>query len=518
MRSSRSRRSVPVTLPAPVGGLNGRDGLANMPATDAFVMDNWFPGSTTVDVRRGSANFATGMAGPVESIEVYTGGSSSKMLAFAGGSVYNATNGGVVGAAIASSRNSNKISSVMFSNAGNQYLLGLSGADAPFSYDGTTFTSLTITGLTGSQNTLHSIHSFKGRVYLAQVNQLGFYYLAVGAIQGAASYFDLAQQCKRGGYLVGISSFSQEGSGTGPNDYIVFMTSEGEYLMYAGTDPSSAANFTLVGRYYAGPPIGRKGWFNYRSDLYIICDEGVVSFTQIRQTGQDGGNLNYLTSKMGRVFTDLSENSGTYGWCAALYPHKAQLLVNVPLSSSTSAGYCQFVMNTNTGAWSRFKGMNGISWAVMDGLLYFGTLTGAVVLADTGDTDNGTQINCDVRQAYNYFDNPQARGASDKHFHFATFVMQSDGTPPVSAEINVNFQDDLPKDVGSIAAGVGATWDVDGWDEITWGSDGTTQSFTVAFGKLGYVASIWLRAVVTTAGLRWYATRLIMEPTKGIAL
>lgn len=509
---------MPVTLPAPVGGLNGRDGLADMPPLDAFVLDNWIPRSTTVDTRNGFSEYATGIGAPVETLATYAGGTSQKMLAFAGGSVYLVPAvAGAVGAAIASGKTSNNVSTCMFSNAGAQYLLGVSGADAPFSYDGTTFATLTITGLTGSQNNLHGIVAFKGRVYLVQKDQLGFYYLATNAIQGAASYFDLTQVAKKGGYLLGIGTFSAD-SGSGPADYMVFMTSEGEYLVYAGTDPSNAATWALVGRYYSSAPIGRKGWFNFRSDLYIICDEGVVAFSQIRANGESGKDVEFLSANLGRYMSDLNIYATTAGWSGVVYPRSNMLLVNVPASGGINGNYYQFVMNTDTGKWTRFTGQNGIAWELRDKRLYFGTYDGRVMLADEGTLDDGEPIKYDCRQAYNYFDDGKGMGAADKQFHFATFIVQADGTPGLSAELNINFEDDQPDYVGSLAGAGGGTWDTSDWDSSDWGGIGLTQNFTVPFGKIGFAASIWLRAFMGGSSLKWYATRVVCERAQGIVL
>jgi hypothetical protein len=514
---NRGRRSAPTTLSAPTGGLNGRESFTDMPATDAFVLDNWFPNGNSVDTRGGSLDFSTGMPAAVESIEVYTGGAGSKMLAFSNGSIYNVTLGGAVGAALASGKTSNKITSCMFSNAGTQFLLLYSGADQPLSYDGTSLTGLAITGLTGSQNTLHSPHAFKGRVFLAQASQLGFYYLGVGAIQGAASYFDLSQQSVNGGYLATIASYSQE-SGQGPQDYAVFVTSEGEYILYAGTDPSSAATWSLVGRYYGPPPIGNKPWFKFRSDLYFITREGILSLTQIRQKGEEVADNEYLTGKLGRNYTDATTYDTTHGWCGFIYPRGRALMVNVPLGPNTASGYAQFVMNTNTNAWCRFTDWDGLSWAVMGGRLYFGNAGGKVILADDGFTDNGAQVNAVCRQAWNTFDDADGMGMADKQFHIATFAMSADGAPAILANVNVNYEDDEPQLATALTAPSGTEWDVGTWDVDDWAGSAGTQTVSVAVGKIGYIASIWMKAASTAATIKWFATRIVLEKTRGVLL
>lgn len=516
-KPNRGRRAQPVPLGAPVGGLNGRDGFTEMPPTDAFVLDNWFPYNTAVQTRGGSNNFATGLPGPVESVETYTGAAGSKMLAFSGGGVYDVSLGGVAGAALLAGRVSNKVTSIMFSNAGAQFLLIYSGADAPLSYDGAALAALVITGLTGSQNTLHSAMGFKGRVFLAQLNQIGFYYLGIGAIQGAASYFDLQQQALKGGYLVSMASFSVD-SGNGPNDYAVFVTSEGEYIMYSGTDPSNAAAWILVGRYYGPPPIGKKGWFKYRSDIYFITEEGILSFTQIRQLGEDNENTKFITSKLGTQYDELVQFQATHGWSGMIYPRSNQLIVNIPVTSQTNGGYIQFVMNTATGAWCRFVKWDGLSWTLFKRRAYFGTFDGKVVLSDEGSTDNGAEIVSVCRQAWNTFDDERGMGEADKQFHFATFAMASDGAPRVACSMNVNYEDDPPQYNTALMPAPGAVWDTATWDVDYWAGSAVTQNVTVPVGKLGYTGSIWMQVASVASSIKWFATRIVLEKTIGVLI
>lgn len=519
-KPNRGRRAVPVSRSAPTGGLNGRDSFADMPSTDAFVLDNWFPGSTSVDTRGGCKNHVTGIGAPVESLELYAGGVGSKMLAFAGGKIFETTTPGAVGAPLLSGRVSNKVTTAMFSNAGGQKLQIYSGADAPLSYDGATLTALTITGLNAgtSQNDIFAGIAFKGRLLLAQTGQLGFYYLGIGAIQGAASFFDLGQQSLNGGSVAAIAAFSQESSGTGPQDYAVFATTEGEYIMYGGTDPSNAATWALVGRYYGPAPIGKKPWFKFRSDVYFITKEGILSFTQIRQMGQAQETDQYLTNKLGRNYTDVATYAATHGWCGFIYPSGGALVVNVPITSGENGSYVQFVMNTTTNSWCRYTNWNGITWVVMDGRMYFGTYDGRVALADEGFTDFGLQVQASARQAWDTFADDQGMGDADKQYHFATFSMQADGRPAISCALNVNFENDPPQFASATTPPEGALWDVALWDVALWAGAPGTENITVPVGKLGYTASLWVQAVSTASKIRWFATRIVFEKTRGVLL
>ena len=57
-----------ISIPAPVGGLNARDSLAEMPPTDAVKMDNWDANTTNISLRLGAQNQATGLPGWVETL------------------------------------------------------------------------------------------------------------------------------------------------------------------------------------------------------------------------------------------------------------------------------------------------------------------------------------------------------------------------------------------------------------------------------------------------------------------
>lgn len=85
-----------VSLPSPVGGWNARDSIADMQPTDAVSMVNWFPSTTTVDLRAGYTVTASGLSGQCETLMPYAGGATDKLLAIAGGNIYDATTGGAL--------------------------------------------------------------------------------------------------------------------------------------------------------------------------------------------------------------------------------------------------------------------------------------------------------------------------------------------------------------------------------------------------------------------------------------
>jgi hypothetical protein len=153
-QAKRVSRVSTVSVPAPVGGLNARDAIADMKPTDAVICDNWVPGPTSVSIRNGYVQWVTGFAAPVDSLMNYRSATVDKQFAAAGASIYDATAQGVVGAAVVSGQTSAKWQYVNFGTPGGQFLYAVNGADKPLLYDGTTWfpidngTGVTISSIT----------------------------------------------------------------------------------------------------------------------------------------------------------------------------------------------------------------------------------------------------------------------------------------------------------------------------------------------------------------------------------
>ena len=76
-------------------------------------------------------------------------------------------------------------------------------------------------------------------------------YLPNSAISGAVTTFDLGQVMTRGGSVVAIASWTQD-SKQNVDEYITFITSKGQVIIYQGNDPSTAPTFQQTGVYNLG--------------------------------------------------------------------------------------------------------------------------------------------------------------------------------------------------------------------------------------------------------------------------
>jgi hypothetical protein len=82
LRPSPQKQAVArdAIVPVPVGGLNARDALDSMPPTDALVLDNWFPETSYLRLRRGFSTWVTGFSAAVETLMEWDGPASPQVL------------------------------------------------------------------------------------------------------------------------------------------------------------------------------------------------------------------------------------------------------------------------------------------------------------------------------------------------------------------------------------------------------------------------------------------------------
>jgi len=132
------------SLPAPIGGWNARDSLAEMSPTDAVQLTNFFPTPYDVQLRRGYTKYSTGITGQVNTLMTYAGTTSQTLFAAAGGVIYDATNSTAVSKV--TGLTNDKFQFVNFSNIGGNYLVACNGADPVLIYDGTSWIKMATTG------------------------------------------------------------------------------------------------------------------------------------------------------------------------------------------------------------------------------------------------------------------------------------------------------------------------------------------------------------------------------------
>ena len=499
-----------VTLPAPVKGLNLLVAPTGMKGDEALVMDNYFPEAYRISLRGGSDDYVTGFAATVESLIPFHGGTgSNKLFAASGTAIYDATSGGAVGAAAVSSLTNARWQYVQFSAGGGDYVVCVNGADGVRTYSGSAWATQTITGATAAN--FVDVASHKSRLWFTSNGSTSAFYLASGAIAGAATEFDLGPVFRSGGVLAFIVPISFN-SGAGFDDGLCFVSTEGEVALYIGTDPASAATWALSGVFRIGRPIRQRGYTRLNGDALVLTSDGLVSLLASMKLDPGAQLPSEISYKIDPALNlQITAKRGTYGWQLVVYPQGTRLMINAPQAGT--ATFHQWTMNTTTNAWCRFKGMNATCWAVLGDTLYYGGAT-AVVQADTGTDDNGAAINGAVKWSWSLLSMHTL-----KRMTMIRPYIVSSGTPAIATGINVDFEDVEPTPVASGANFANAAlWDVALWDEALWSSaEATAFEWELSSGLGTWIAP---RIATLTTGLTisFNALGVMYEPSKAAVI
>lgn len=516
--ASKSRRpgaqvSVVRSFPPPVKGWVTRKALASMRPDEAIVLDNWFPYQSYVEIRGGNTEHATDLTGNGKTLAIHNAlNGTNKMFCLTASGVYDVSSAGAVGSSVAS-RTNGKHQWVMFGDGTNNWLILCNGVDKPLYYDGTNWvvvdgsSSPALTGVTTT--TLIAPFLFKGRLIFLQVDSMSFWYLSAGAAGGSLTEFDLAGEAKRGGYLIAAASWTID-AGDGIDDRAVFITSEGEAIVYQGTDPSDASKWAKIGTYFLGRPLGRRCMCQYGGDLIVLTENGAFPLSAALQAATIDFKL-ALSFNIEPSFNSAARDyDGNFGWKAIVYPAQSALIVNVPVAED--GAHYQYVMNTTTKAWCRFLEWDAEDFAVFNGELYFCHET-FVYKAWTGRIDDTDNIEAYAKQAFNYFGEP----GITKHFKLFRPVLAVNGTLQFLTDIDVDFQDTVISGIATYTVTSGSSWDVNDWDEATWAAGlETIRRWKSPRQWEGYCGAVKVKIATNELQVQWMASDVIYE--RGAAL
>lgn len=467
-------------LPAPTGGLNAQNAFTEMKPADAVTLNNIFPEANNCVVRAGSVSHATGMTNPVRTLMTWFSETtaSDKLFAAETSHIWDVTASGAATSAVTGLTNADW-QWTNLTNSGGSYLIAVNGADDPQAYDGSSWSTPSISGVTAS--TFIHVVSFKERLWFIPVGSLSLWYLGTQAIAGAANEFPLGAVFRRGGYIVAAGSFSYD-AGEGPDDYFAIISSNGEIAVYQGTDPTSNTTWGLVGVFTAGRPIGRRCMLGLNGDLVIITQDGALSMLALLKFGRASDQKASISAKIRTLFSRNAIAYGAnFGWQPLLYPRARYLIVNVP--NIADMVQTQMVMNTVTGAWCTFSALNGGCWGVANDNLYFGGNAGKVFQANVGFQDSGSAVQWEVQAAWQ-----MPGGAANKMFKMVRPVMLTGSGVAAAIGVDVDFLTQTPGGSTLSAPVSGSTWPWT-WPGVWAGANNLDAQFR-SVGAIGTWASV----------------------------
>lgn len=237
---------------------------------------------------------------------------------------------------------------------------------------------------------------YKNTLWFVQKESLTAWYLDIGQIGGMAKRFDLAPDFGQGGsLLVGQSWSLTSGDQGGLSDQCVFVSTEGEVVVYQGSHPdvvTPAPDFFKVGTYRIGRPFGRRAFIRAGGDLLFATTIGFIALSTAIQVDTAALAPRAVSFAIEDEWMTASATRAG-NWVCCLWPEGQMVAVALPTGDSEPAFW---VTNARTGAWASFTNWDATCMVVYEGRLFFGSgeyvMEGMVGGTDAGQPFTGVYV------------------------------------------------------------------------------------------------------------------------------
>jgi len=518
MARGNGQISKAVSAGAPTRGIDDTSPLANMEEGFCVSMRNWYPGAAALELRSGYAEWVTGLdSAAVRLFNYYSMDGAQKLFASTQLGIYDVTVPTAT-PTLVYNFSSGAVYTTHFANTGGQYLVvAATNSDPVAYYNGSAWGSFSniapppegefagigeIYGYGADVTAWIYVTAYKRRLWFVESGTMTAWYLGTDALGGEATPFYLGSIFQRGGYLVGIETWSLD-SGSGMDDMIIFRSSTGEIAIYQGDNPDDFETWTLVSVYFVSAPVGKSGTTDLGGDIIMLTRAGLIPLSKVVQgVATESLYESAISKNISNTLNALvlrASSAADLQWELFNIPMLQALMVVIPPSANLAA--VQFLMNTVTGAWTSYD-LPATCLGTLGGAAYFGTADGRVMVMTSGrkyldgvklDGTGGVAINATFLSSYSYLGDP----TSLKHFKLVRPIFQSTTEPSVQLGISTDYQLEDVDTWSTPVVGVGALseWDVAQWDNDTW--VGTNTVFRPWSGVTGLGFAAALRANVT---------------------
>jgi hypothetical protein len=477
---------------APLKGLSLSSKLSAGDPLKATILDNWVLDEDKIRCRPGRGLiYSHPDALPIEALVPFFGLPTQNMGL--------ATNGKLTsysGVTLHAGFLSNDWAWTSFANLGAKtYTLMVNGADGVWSWDGTNLAAglvkETVTAPSSATwidpNKFHIIMSHQNHVWFADPVNLALYYLPLQTKSGEVKQLPLNALFKRGGTIRAIYSWTVDG-GAGINDQLVIFTSNGECVIYQGSDPDT--DYALVGVFKFDAPMSKNCVAQYGGELYVLISTGLVPMStmmraQTEQLGQTDKDVLSAFMNASRRFRAQP------GWQVLLDPSTSRMICNMPAGGANH--YDQMIRHMPNTYWTSWSAIPARSWGWLGNLLYAGDDSGHLYAVNRDYlSDAGSAIRVDVQFAWSNF-----KSAGVKHFKMLKPYIITDGTPKPMIDMQVDFQTTPPANQPDLTfTTAGASWDTADWDTSDWAPPSTMIGQWSGVGRKGSVGAVRLQALI----------------------
>jgi hypothetical protein len=481
-------------IPAPVGGWNTRDPIALMQPTDSVSMTNVIPDIDGCSIRPGYTQTHELVASSnqfVNFLHSWRSQHGERLIAACPTSASNHKLYDITTSTVTEIK-AGYFSSKWKASVMNQTLALVNGADnaQKVTYTPSTGTVVQDLSLTPQPvNPFDTIHVYKSRSYFASSEEPAFWYSEINALGGTITKFPIDRVADSSGNVIDIKSWTRDG-GSGPDDYFVIFLDTGEVLVYTGSNPGDASDWSIVGRYKLGKVLATT---QFGGKIHVVTDEdyntlpddliaeGIKSPTKLSGAARDAVRKDQ--TKNWQILFDVQ-----WGW----------RIVNVPAGTKRE----QHILNLRSGGACRTNFPANV-WARHKGELYFGDDTATIYRVREGD-DNGAAIEWSVQQAYTDFQAPGYKSVKNYRPLWTT-----NGTFTWSSGLAYDY-DSTSFIQTHTESEDGPVWDTAPWETSLWGKgQGSKINWQSGAGG-GEVVSLFQNGS-STKRCTWHTTNYRVE-------
>lgn len=305
---------------------------------------------------------------------------------------------------------------------------------------------------------------YKNTLWFVQKDSLMAWYLPIDSIGGEAKPWPLGAEFGQGGILLVGQSWSMSSSGQGGlSEQCVFVSNQGEVVVYQGSHPDVSNDWSKVGTYQIGSPLGRRGFIRAGGDLLFATTIGFVALSTAIQVDMAALAPRAVSYAIEDVWNDMVSFRDR-NWVCCLWPESHMVAVAPPAGDSDPVF---MVSNARTGAWAEFTNWNAACMVVFEGRLYFGTPDGLVMEAMVGGTDAGLPFT----GAYMPLFSDDGKPTMHKIARMARSEIISSAEVGEQLSCRFDFDETMPAAPDVEPVPVGNEWDNAIWNESVWSSD-----------------------------------------------
>lgn len=477
-RSNLRRRISEVkNFSPPIDGWVDLNDIGAQSPRAALILRNMIPTRNSVYVRPGSKTI-NNVGASCRTLVSYRSGNHADLIAGAGGKLFEVpidfdTMTPEPPIELGTGFSNDMWQTVSMANAADEVALILvNGADGLKRYNH--IDGLTTVTTTPNILTLVNVTSHKGRLWFLDLNtSVAYYGEPLSNEPATLTAFPVGPFLKQGGYLVCMESWPRDG-GSGPDDYLVFISNLGEIVVFQGLDP--AEDFSLVGTFKGPRPLGPRTLTKMATELVLYSGFGPMILSDIFLKE---GNVEPSLSPIRNHFIDWATiNSLAFGWQAFQCSTRSWMIFNVPIVPPSV--FNQFVMNIDTRSWFEITDWNGQVFCTHLGYKFFGDNVGKIKVCDFGESgDDGNAILADFMSTWNEFDS-----SFIKKFNMAQVTIKSNVVPEIAVDMMLNYSEAIPVNEPGFSGKVKSSpWNISPWNVSPW--SGTPSWYTQWFGLAG---------------------------------